>query len=204
VLVIDVSSSMLRSAGDGGSKLDAVMRAARAFIDRFDPERSQGRVAIVVFNERAWMTQPMTGDRELLDAAIDDLPNHIREGTRLDLGLLAGAEALGEAEPGRWRAMVFLTDGLPNRVPTPAPDGRQEDTVLAAAAEVRGRGVEIHAVGYGRVDAQDIADRISPELLREIAGDDARYHETDDAGGLAEVFRGIASLIGCGRDVGWP
>ena len=38
------------------------------------------------------------------------------------------------------RAMIFLTDGLPNRVPTPMPGGRQEDTVLAVAAEARAVG----------------------------------------------------------------
>ncbi len=204
VLVIDVSSSMLRDAGDGGSKLDAVMRASRAFLDRFDPGSSGGRVAIAVFNERAWIVQPLTDDRERLKAAIDGLPAHIEEGTRLDLGLSVGAEAVGPASPGRWRAMIFLTDGLPNRVPTPESGGRQEDTVLAAAAEVRARGIEIHTVGYGRVDAVDIADRISPDLLREIAGDGSRYHETDDAGALADVFRRIAGEIGCGRDRGWP
>ena len=204
VLVIDISSSMLRSAGDGGSKLDAVMRASRAFVDRFDPERSGGRIAIAMFNKRAWVTQPLTNDPGRLNTAIDDLPRHIEEGTRLDLGLRVGAEAVGAAEAGRWRAMVFLTDGLPNRVPTPESGGRQEDTVLVAAFKVRDGGIEVYTVGYGRVDAPDIADRISPDLLRDIAGDSSRYHETDDAGALADVFREIAGAIGCGEDTGWP
>jgi len=198
-LVIDVSSSMLRAAGDGGSKLDAVMRAAHTFLDGFEPATGGRRVAIAVFNERAWVVQPMTADRVRLDAATSGLAQHIAEGTRLDLGLLAGAEALGDAAQGRWRAMVFLTDGLPNRVPTPDGGGRQEDTVLAAAERVRAAAIEVYSVGYGRVNAPDIADRISPELLRAIAGDGSKYYETDDAGELAVVFRRIAAEIGCGR-----
>jgi Mg-chelatase subunit ChlD len=203
-LVIDVSSSMLRQAGDGGTKLDAVLRASRAFLDHFDPEATGGRVAITVFNHRAWQVLPLSDQRAALDAALDRLPALIEEGTRLDLGLLAGADTAGDLEPGRLRVMVFLTDGLPNRVPTPESGGSLEETVLAAAAEVRARGIEIHTVGYGREDAPDIADRISPELLRAIAGSDARYHETDDAGVLADLFREIAAEIGCPEERRWP
>ncbi len=204
VLVIDLSTSMLRPAGDGDTKLAAVMRAARGFLSHFAPEQSGGRVALVAFNVKAWIVQPLTADGALLATALQSLPGSIEEGTRLDLGLRVGASALGDAQPGRWRAMVFLTDGMPNWVPTPAGGGRQEDTVLAAAAEVRARGIVIHTVGYGRVDAADPADRISPELLRAIAGPGGDYHQTDDAGALADVFRQIAASLGCGGVAGWP
>jgi Mg-chelatase subunit ChlD len=49
-------------------------------------------------------------------------------GTKLDLGIRVGAEILAGVDPSRWRAMVFLTDGMPNRVPTPEAGGSQEDT----------------------------------------------------------------------------
>lgn len=196
-LVIDVSSSMLRPADDLVTKLKAVQRAAQMFIDAFEPSTDRRRIALVAFNERAWVVEPMTSDRIRLEGAIAGLEADVAEGTRLDLGLLAGADALDESVAGRWRAMVFLTDGLPNRVPTPEAGGRQEDTVLAAAERVRSADIQIYTVGYGRVDAPDIADRISPELLRAIAGDSARYYETDDAGVLAVLFRRIAAEIGC-------
>ncbi len=203
VLVVDTSSSMLRAAGDGGTKQDAVLRAARAFVARFQPEVNGGRVAVVAFHDRAWVVQPLTSDRDLLDAALDRLPALVAEGTRLDLALEVGASALGAAAPGRWRAMVLLTDGMPNRVPIPA-GGTQEDTVLAVAAAVRGQGIAIHTVGYGRADAEDLADRILPWLLKAIAGYDAGYHETDDAGELADVFLRIAAELGCVGEDGWP
>jgi len=203
-LVIDVSSSMRRQAGDGGTKGQAVMRAARAFVERFDPTANGGRVGIVAFNDRAWVAEPLTDDRARLDAALDVLSREVAEGTRLDLGLLVGASVLGDVAPGRVRAMVFLTDGLPNRVPTPIPSGRQEDTVLAAAEAARRMGITIQTVGYGRADAEDLADRILPELLKEIAGSAAGYHQTDDAGALAVVFRRIALQLGCVGGTGWP
>ncbi len=204
VLVIDVSSSMRRGAGDGGTKLEATIRAARAFVDRFEPDPARGRIAVVAFNERAWLAQPLTSDRAAVGAALDTLAGVVAEGTRLDLGLLAGADALGPVDPARWRAMIVLTDGVPNRVPTPTAGGSQEDTVLAAAARVRAADITVHTVGYGRADAPDLADRILPALLRAMAGAPERYHETDDAAALAEVFRVLASALWCPLGSGWP
>jgi len=201
-LVIDVSSSMRRPGDDRVTKLEAVQHAARTFIDAFEPLAGRRRVAIAAFNERAWLAEPMTADRARLELALAGLEEDVVEGTRLDLGLLAGADALGAGVTGRLRAMVFLTDGLPNRVPTPEGGGSQEDTVLAVAHRIRSTGIEIYTVGYGRVDAPDIADRISPELLRAIAGDPSRYYETDDAGVLAALFRRLAADIGCGSELG--
>jgi len=203
-LVVDVSSSMLRAAGDGGTKQAAVLRAARAFLGRFVLEAGASRVAVVAFNDRAWVVQPLTSDRDRLAAALDRLPAMVAEGTRLDLGLTTGAGTLAGVPAGRLRAMVFLTDGMPNRVPTPTSGGRQEDTVLAVAAGVRAQGIRIHTVGYGRADATDLADRILPWLLIAIAGDESAYHETDDAGELAVVFRRVATLLGCAGGDGWP
>jgi hypothetical protein len=204
VLVVDTSSSMRRQAGDGGTKHQAVLRAARAFLDRFQEGAGGNRAAVVAFHHRAWLAQPLTGDRALLDQALESLPGLVEEGTRLDLGLLVGAEALGPAQQNRVRAMVFLTDGLPNRVPTPPAGGSQNDTVIAAAETVRGRGIFIHTVGYGRADAPDVADRILPELLIAIAGHPGAYHETDDAGELAVVFRRLALNLGCLVGRIWP
>jgi Mg-chelatase subunit ChlD len=195
---------MLRPAGDGGTKLAAVLRAARAFLARFGPGPDSGRVALVGFNETAWIAESLTGDAARLEAALERLPERMAEGTRLDLGLAEGRAALGPAQTGRVRAMVFLTDGLPNRVPTPVAGGSQEDTVLAVAAAARADGIQIHTVGYGRADAPDLADRILPSLLVAMAGSPAAYHETDDAGALAEVFRRLAVVVGCFRQVGWP
>jgi Mg-chelatase subunit ChlD len=204
VLVLDASSSMLRAAGDGGTKQAAVMRAARAFLDRFALAEGAGRVAVAAFNDRAWVVQPLTNDHTRLEAAVAQLPQLVAEGTRLDLGLTVGAAALGPAAPGRLQAMVFLTDGMPNRVPTPVGGGQQDDTVLSAAAAVRARGITVHTVGYGRPDAADLADRISPSLLIAIAGNAAGYHQTDDAGELVGVFMHLAAALGCVDGPGWP
>jgi len=95
--------------------------------------------------------------------------------------------------------MVFLTDGMPNRVPTPIPAGTQEDAVLLAAKSLHARRIVIHAVGYGLPDAADLADRVSPTLLAAIAGKDGTSWVAPDAGRLAEVFRDIGVSLTCPR-----
>ncbi len=203
-LVIDLSSSMLRDAGDGGSKLDAVSRATRAFLERLAPRESGSRVAMVGFNDRAWVEQPLTGDIVVLEAAVARLRHRIREGTRIDLGLAKGGELLSTLPPERWAALVLLTDGMPNWVPTPMGGGTQEDTVLEVATRVRAQGVAVFTVAYGRPDAEDLADRISPELMKAIAGNPANYYQTDNAAILADLFRRVANDLGCPGDARWP
>jgi hypothetical protein len=195
---------MLTPAGDGGSKLDAVLRAARRFLDRFALGEDAGRVALVAFNYRAWVVQTLTDDPARLRAGLGQLPGLVAIGTRLDQGLAEGGRALGGSVPGRWRAMVFLTDGVPVNVPTPVGGGSQEDTVLAVAAGIRAGGVVMHTVGYGRPDAPILGDRIQPELLKAIAGNPANYHQTDNGAELAGVFLRIAKDLGCAREPGWP
>ena len=99
VLVIDVSSSMLRDAGDGGTKLDAVLRASRAFLQRFEPKGNERRVGIVAFNDRTWRVQGLTGDRGRLEGAINALPERMAQGTRLDLALRAAARPSTRCRP---------------------------------------------------------------------------------------------------------
>ncbi len=209
VLVIDVSTSMRRLAGDGQPKLAAVQAAARAFVDRMDLAASSDAagdsVAVVAFNDRVWLEQALTGNRRLLFAAIDGLGARLAEGTRLDLALEGGMAAL--RDPGRrpenTAVIVLLTDGLPNRVPTPTPWGSQEDTVLAAARRARDAGIRIYAIGVGRADAPDLADRINPELLRQVASSPRMYYETWSAEELAAIYREIAYTIGCPPDSFW-
>ncbi len=89
--------------------------------------------------------------------------------------------------------MVLLTDGLPNHVPTPAPSGRPEDTVLVAAASLRGAGALVYTVGLGR------AEDLDEKLLQAIAGTSYRYHHATDASALDEIYRRIAGEVTCGR-----
>lgn len=138
VLVLDLSTSMQRPTRTGRPKLEAVQEAARLFLERVELDGGDGyrdQVAIVGFHDTVWTEQTLTADQAALSRAIQRLPGRAAQGTRLDLALGGGADALlGPArDPANTPVLVLLTDGLPNRVPTPAPAGNQ-DTVRAVAA----------------------------------------------------------------------
>lgn len=196
VLVLDISTSMNRPSRKGRSKLAATQDAAKAFVGMMDftPDTKGRRdqVAIVGFNERAWIETGLTADAAAALAAIDRLPAGQAEGTRLDLGFQAGLEA------GRGAArladnslvMIFLTDGLPNRVPV-AEDGTMETTVKRAAQAAKDAGMLVYTIGIG---AQN---DINPQLLGDCASDPGRFHYAPDPEDLGGIYGQIAHSIGC-------
>jgi Mg-chelatase subunit ChlD len=208
-LVIDVSTSMVNETADGREKLAAVQDAARLFVDRMsftaDALGRHDQVAIVGFNDTAWIGQALTADAGALQAAIAGLRGRLAQGTRLDLALERGAEAaLGSGHaPASTPVVVLLTDGLPNRVPTPSPSGSQEYTVLAAADRAKARGIRIYTIGVGRADAIDPAQRIDAGLLAAVASEPRMFYGTLSASDLARIYGEIAYAIGCSPDSFW-
>jgi Mg-chelatase subunit ChlD len=196
VLVLDDSTSMRRLTRTGRPKLAAVLDAARLFLDRVDLDAADGhrdQVAIVGFNDTVWTEQALTADKAALLAAIDRLPARMAEGTRLDRAVTGGADALaGPArDPANTPVLVLLTDGLPNRVPTPAPSGSQENTVLAAAARVKAAGVRLYTVGLG--EPTDIDAR----LLSAMASQPEMYYYAPDAEDVAHIYAQVATTLRC-------
>lgn len=196
ILVLDASTSMRRPSDVGGTKMEAVVRSAGALVERLAAEGIGHRVAVAGFNDRAWKVLPLTADRRAALDALDALAASLAEGSRLDLGLLVGSTAADSRSRAR-RVMVLLSDGLPNRVPTPIPAGRQEDTVLRAAEAVRRMKIDIHAIGYGRPDAPDLVERVNPELLAAIVGPDGTSVVARDAAALHAAFEAIGADLAC-------
>jgi uncharacterized protein YegL len=205
VLVLDASTSMLRPTAAGRPKLEAAQEAARLFFEQmvFEPNElgQRDQVAVVTFNDNAWVVQPLTSDPGLLADAIDRLPEYVAQGTRLDLALDAGAAAL--RDPARIAdntpVLVFLTDGLPNRVPTPEAGGTVEDTVLAAADRAKTAGVKLYTVGLGDPAAADPIDRINAWLLERVASAPDMFYQTPNGEDLAGIYAQIAVTIACPR-----
>jgi len=195
VLVIDMSTSMYRPTRSGRTKHEAALEAASVFVDLLDLEPDRygwhDRVGIAGFNDAAWTAIDLTNDRPAVHRALDGLRGRVQEGTRLDLALYEGQAVLdrtsrvGHNDP----VLILLTDGLPNRVPTPAGGGSQEDTVLRAAAHAKHRGTRVFAIGLG------VQDDVFDTLLRGVASAPGDYYFAPDGEDLAAIYRRIAGRL---------
>jgi Mg-chelatase subunit ChlD len=195
VLVLDMSTSMDRPTGAGRTKREAALAAARLFVDQLQAVTAgRDQIAVVGFNEIAWTATDLTTDLAEARRAVDTLAVDVREGTRLDLALdEAYAAVTGPARrPINVAAVVLLTDGLPNRVPTPVSGGSQEDTVLAAAARLKATGALLYTIGLGA------PEDVRSWMLQLAATSPDMYYETPDAERLAAIYRGILVRLVCG------
>jgi Mg-chelatase subunit ChlD len=202
-LVLDTSTSMNRPTRSGRSKLAATQDAAKAFVDLMDftPDATgqHDQVAVVGFNDDAWIQTDLTNDSVDIRRAIDDLPRRQHEGTRLDLAFARGADALApeRRRPDNTPVLVLLTDGLPNRVPTPVSGGSQEDTVLAAAGRAKDGGIHVYTIALGA------PEDTNPALLEACATDPSMYHYAPDAEDLGAIYTAIAYAVGCPKERYW-
>ncbi len=208
-LVLDMSTSMDRLTEDGVVKKDAVISSAKFFVEQLDfvPNDfdQHDQVSVVWFNDNAAIEQTLTGDKDAILAAIDRLPSRSAEGTRLDKAFRMGTEALPAAlrKVDNTPVMIMLTDGLPNRVPLDAISGRQEETVITAAAEAKAAGITVYTIGFGREDAPEIIDRVNPWLLEQCASDPGKAFVEPRADRLTGIYSDIAYVYTCPKGAMW-
>jgi Ca-activated chloride channel family protein len=150
VLVVDASGSMravdTEVAGERHTRLDL----ARRVVARFAEERAAegDRVALVVFGESAFTPCPLSGDGNLLGAALARVEAGVAgEATALGDALalavkraVAGRPSAAAAAPIAGRVVVLLTDGRSNAGTV---------SVDVATALARAEGVRVHTVGIG-------------------------------------------------------
>ena len=138
VLAVDVSRSM-KATDIPPTRLDAAREAARAFLTRV-PEKF--RVGVVSFSTRAAVGVPPTEDRELVEAALNNLiPG---EGTAIGdavaLGVRMGNQQVppdGVVPP---RSILLISDG--------ARDGGRVEPA-DAAQQAREKRIPVHTVLVG-------------------------------------------------------
>jgi Mg-chelatase subunit ChlD len=178
----------------GGRKIDSALAAAASFIARLDltPDAAgrSDRVAIVGFNDAAWTASTLGADAAAANAALDALPARMAQGTRLDLALDEGRASLAVPRDRNANPIVILlTDGLPNRVPTPEGGGSQEDRVAAVADAVKATGARIFTIGLG--DEGDVLR----DLLQRVASAPGDAYLAPDGEDLAAIYRQIAGRL---------
>ncbi len=128
MLVMDVSGSMEKA-----NKLDSAKAAAHKFVERM---RSTDQTGIIAFNTQVKTVQPITSDKDALNAAIDSLV--AQHNTAMYDALIVAIDQL-EGVSGR-KAIIVLTDGLDNS------SSATENTVIK---HIGPAGFSISTVGLG-------------------------------------------------------
>lgn len=154
VIVLDVSNSM--SAQDvGTSRIDAAKAIATRLVDTFP-----GRVALVIFEDRAEVVSPLTTDSDAVNALLSTIqPGEIGDpGSDVAAGLSAALKLI-DADPGQRGDIVVLSDG--------EDQGGHAD---AALSKLRGRGVTVTSIVVGSGSGATIPGPGGMEL-RDDSGD---------------------------------
>ena len=184
-LVLDASSSMLDVTDNGERKIDVAEQAVLQFLNGMRLAPGRDRVALIAFNATAELLQPLTSSQGDLVHALGRI--QIRQFSRLDLGIENAAVELDiNGGAGRVRAIVVLSDGIVNPVPS--------DAAVVAANLARGVGVDMFVVGFGPV--------MDTNLLQAVA-DPGRYYPAANPGEVKAIYGSLTRLVPCPPEFYW-
>ncbi len=195
VLCIDVSGSM--TAQDfTPNRMEAAKKVAEDFIDR----RLTDRISIVIFSGESFTQCPLTTDRAVLHAAVENIRNGLLEdGTAIGDGLSTSVDRLRSSK-SKSKVVILLTDGE-NNGGLIGPDNAKE---IAKAFGVKVYTIGVGTEGYapfpvrdpfGRITMQQQKVTIDEKLLTAIANETGgRYFRAKDNAGLDAIYKEIDTL----------
>lgn len=175
-VIIDTSLSMIAE-----NKMGSAKAAARRFLAGLD--LTHHKASVVAFSDAARLVQPLTGDRALLEAAIDGLAPD-GSGTNIADALATAMQHVTSA--GRADALpvvVLLTDGAPNRPYVPEPN----TAALAQAERARARRAYVITIGLGRF--------IDSLLMENIASSRADFFYSPNTVDLDRIYGAILRVV---------
>ncbi|MEO3945661.1 vWA domain-containing protein [Gorillibacterium sp. CAU 1737] len=172
VLVIDKSESMLKTDPNRES-----VEAAQKLIDQMDGHK---QVAVILFNERPELLQPLTslsGEAQRKEV-IASLDRYQAAGQTDIAGALQMAMEQLDARTHSRKSMVILIS-----------DGYSEVNIASATAPFHAKGIAIHTIGMKNTQVD------ATQLLRSLAAEtDGSYHGIGSAEELSGVFTKIYDL----------
>lgn len=182
VLCVDTSGSM-RATDVAPTRSAAASAAVRTFIAGVP---GGTRLGIVAFSSGAGVVAPLNTDKDVLNAAVDQIPPP-NGGTAIGDALAAAARAL---PPSGKREIVLITDGVNNLGVDP----------LSVAQQLGANGIEIDTVGIGTYDSGQLVPgtaeeaTLDEEALRTIAGSaHGAYARANDAESLRGRLAALAA-----------
>ncbi len=171
----------------GGSSLDEVKTAAKAYINRQDTRRT--RIGIVDFGSAAHTDSPLTRDKGALSIALDALQ---ADGTtRMDMGFQEAGTVLNSrtnasvvgSVSGETATVLLFTDGEPTGDGFFGSGG--EELAKKAATALEGGGVKLVAIGTTGADTG---------FLGQLTGSPKLVFQTTQ-GNYEEAFKGAEAVI---------
>lgn len=158
VLVLDQSGSMAYTFSGNTKRQAALKNAVKNFIssvaDKYDPETSDHRMAVVTFDSSAstlvnWTQVDGTG-KDTLTTAIDGLPESPEGGTQVGKGmqraqtLLDNSTYKGSNPAQRTQVVIMFTDGEPGDYDF---DISVANDAIKAAKTMKDNGVVVYTIG---------------------------------------------------------
>lgn len=158
VLVLDQSGSMAYTFSGNTKRQAALKNAVKNFIssvaDKYDPETSDHRMAVVTFDSSAstlvnWTQVDGTG-KDTLTTAIDGLPKSPEGGTQAGKGmqraqtLLDNSTYKGSNPAQRTQVVIMFTDGEPGKYDF---DISVANDAIKAAKTMKDNGVVVYTIG---------------------------------------------------------
>ncbi len=168
-LVIDQSGSM------SGSPIQEARNAASDFVDLMNLQEERDLVAVVSFDNVAYLQQSLTYERNRAVQAIQG----IRDGGGTDIaaGLVEATQELSRqaVTTDTRQVIILLSDGNSN-----------PSSAIAAADTAKARGIWIFTIGLGSADHVTLA---------QIASGEDAYYEASDPTALLGIYSDIAAGI---------
>jgi tight adherence protein B len=169
-LLIDRSRSM------NGAAFEDAVSAARSFIASKPPA---DRVMLIGFGRQAVRLTGFSSATIDTDAALESLAVDRKQGTALRDAISLGSRALAD-EPYAGRVLIVLTDGN---------DVSSRTTLAKAAAQAKGAGASVYAIG---IEGEDF----SPAELTEIAAaTGGAYFPASSSSAVADAYSAIAEQL---------
>lgn len=196
VMAIDVSSSML--AKDlKPNRLSALKGVAAEFIK----DRVSDRIGLVVYSGESFTKTPITSDKAIVLASLDEIRyGQLEDGTAIGMGLATSVNRLKESK-AKSKVIILLTDGVNNSgfiEPATAAELAVEFGIKTYTIAIGTNGKAETPVAYNLDGSFRYAFReveIDEELLKSIAeSTGGRYFRATDNETLSEIYDEINKL----------
>jgi Ca-activated chloride channel family protein len=186
MLAIDLSASMdYKDFPDEGGTMSRRLDGVKRVVDQFVAERSDDRIGLIVFGDKAYLQLPFTRDLKSAQALVD----------LMEVGMAGPRTAIGDAiglaiknfESSELddQLLILLTDGN---------DTASKMTPINAAAIAAENDIAIYTIGVGDTEARG-EDRVDFDALEAVSSrTGGAFFEATDETSLQQVYARIDEL----------